>query len=63
LGLHRAQLLDLPFDITHLCGVVEIFSQSEGGKVDLQQLDAVNAFFGRLAQDGEQLRYEEEMAA
>ena len=29
----------------------------------VQQLDAVNAFFGRLAQDGEQLRYEEEMAA
>ena len=29
----------------------------------VQQLDAVNAFFGRLAQDGEQLRYEEEMTA
>jgi len=28
-----------------------------------EQLDAVNAFFGRLAQDGEQLRYEEEMTA
>ena len=28
-----------------------------------EQLDAVNVFFGRLAQDDEHLRYEEEMAA